>query len=104
MNDYDSLFSVTKWQTRLYWDADRPINHNPHELLRTQDLPPVYEENSNIYIFSKSSFRKAGEQRIGLKAQMFEINKIEAIDIDEEADFIMAERLYPSIAGSPKKP
>src|SRR3954451_23741650 len=39
---HDSLFSVTRLQTRL-WSADgQPINHDPHVLLRTQDLPPVY--------------------------------------------------------------
>ena len=49
---YDSLFSVTRRQTR-YWDSlTRPINHNPAILLRTQDLPPIFEENSCIYIFS----------------------------------------------------
>jgi CMP-N-acetylneuraminic acid synthetase len=97
LNTYDSLFSVTKLQTRLYWDANRPINHNPRELLRTQDLPPVYEENSNIYIFSASSFRNAGKQRIGLKAQLFEVDKLEAIDIDDEADFQVAEMHYTAV-------
>jgi CMP-N-acetylneuraminic acid synthetase len=85
------LFAVTQLQTRLYWDAARPINHNPRELLRSQDLPPVYEGNSNIYIFSSSSFRNAKEQRIGLKAQMLEVDKLEAVDIDEEGDFQVAE-------------
>ena len=90
----DSLFSVTKLQTRLYCKDGSPINHNPSELLRTQDLPPVYEENSNFYIFSKDSFRRAGNNRIGLNPQMFEVPKLEAIDIDEPEDFVLAETLY----------
>ena len=61
----DSLFSVTRLQTRLYDQDGRPINHDPAELLRTQDLPPVFEENSNIYIFSKDSFKSDGNKRIG---------------------------------------
>lgn len=93
-NEYDSIFSVTKVQTRLYKGSGEPCNHNPEELLRTQDLEPLYEENSNFYIFTKESFEKSGGRRIGLKPFMFEIDKIEAIDIDEPQDFVIAEALY----------
>lgn len=94
LNSYDSLFSVTKLQTRLYDKKAKPINHNPNELLRTQDLEPLYEENSNFYIFSKESFQNSGQKRIGLKPQIFEVNKLEAIDIDEPEDFKLAELLH----------
>ncbi len=89
----DSLFSVTKLQTRLYWKDGKPVNHNPDELIRTQDLPPLFEENSNIFIFTKESFVNAGNKRIGVNPTMFEIDKIEAIDIDEPQDFILAETI-----------
>jgi CMP-N-acetylneuraminic acid synthetase len=94
LDRFDSLFSVTRMQTRFYWSDGKPVNHNPQELLRTQDLPPIFEENSNFYIFSKGSFRNAGNNRIGLNSQMFEIDKLEAIDIDDAADFALAETLY----------
>ena len=94
LDRYDSLFSVTRLQTRLYDGNGKAINHNPNELIRTQDLEPLYEENSNFYIFSKESFQKMGDKRIGLKPQMFELNKLEAIDIDEPEDFELAEILY----------
>ncbi len=94
INDYDSLFSVTKLQTRLYWETGKPLNHNPTELLRTQDLPPIYEENSNIYLFSRDSFRKAENKRIGLKPKMFTMQALEAIDIDTEETFVLAEAVY----------
>lgn len=93
MDKYDSLFSVTRKQSRFYDKNGTPINHNPNELLRTQDLPQVYEENSCLYIFSKTSFKKAGNKRIGLKPYMFEIDKLEAVDIDDAEDFIIAEAL-----------
>jgi N-acylneuraminate cytidylyltransferase len=96
LEKFDSLFGVTKVQTRFYDKDANPINHNPEELLRTQDLEPLYEENSNFYIFSKKSFEKAGKKRIGLKPQIFEVNKLEAVDIDEPEDFILAELLYKS--------
>ena len=93
-SEYDSIFSVTKIQTRLYDEAGLPVNHNPEELLRTQDLPPLYEENSNFFIFTKKSFELNGNKRIGKKPYMFEIDKIEAVDIDEPQDFVIAEAIY----------
>lgn len=53
LDKYDSVFSVTRWQTRLYWEDVSPINHDPKELIRTQDLTPVYEENSNFFFVYK---------------------------------------------------
>ncbi len=94
LDTYDSLFGVTKVQTRFYDKDANPVNHNPEELLRTQDLEPLYEENSNFYLFSKDSFEKAGKKRIGLKPQIFEVNKLEAVDIDEPEDFKLAELLH----------
>lgn len=94
LGKFDSVFSVTRWQTRMFWEDGKPVNHSPDELLRTQDLPPLFEENSNFYIFSRSSFAKSGNKRIGLASKMFEVNRLEAIDIDEPEDFKMAETLY----------
>ena len=92
--EYDSLFGVTKVQTRFYDKDAKPVNHNPQELLRTQDLEPLYEENSNFYLFSKEAFENADKKRIGLKPQVFEVNKLEAVDIDEPEDFVLAELLH----------
>ena len=82
----DSLFSVTRLQTRLYDQHGKAINHNPRELIQTQDLPPVYEENSCIYIFTRENLI-AKRHRISDHPLMFEIDADEAWDIDEELDF-----------------
>jgi CMP-N-acetylneuraminic acid synthetase len=89
---YDSLFSVTRWQTRLYDQLGRAINHNPAVLLQTQDLPPVFEENSCIYIFTRDNLI-ARRHRIGERPWLFEIPATEAWDIDEESDFQITEFL-----------
>lgn len=89
---YDSLFSVTRWQTRLYDFQGQAINHDPSELIQTQDLPPVYEENSCIYLFARENLLKR-RHRIGDRPLMYEIPRLEAVDIDEEADFQIAEIL-----------
>ncbi len=89
---HDSLFGVTRWQTRLWDAAGQPINHDPQRLLRTQDLPPVYEENSCLYLFDREGLLARGN-RLGRNPLLFEIPRLEAVDIDEEDDFRLAECL-----------
>lgn len=88
----DSLFSVTRLQTRLYDKDGHAINHNPRELIQTQDLPPVYEENSCLYIFTRENLIEK-QHRISDHPMMFEIDADEAWDIDEELDFAIADFL-----------
>ena len=89
---HDSLFSVTRLQTRLYDHYGQALNHDPNILLQTQDLPPVYEENSCLYIFTRAKLSQR-RNRLGDQPLMFEINADEAWDIDEELDFAVAEFL-----------
>lgn len=89
----DSLFSVTGVQTRFYREDGSPVNHNPDQLLPTQQLPVLYEENSNLYIFTRESFKNNHNRRIGMRPYMFEIDKLEAVDIDNKNDFLLAEAL-----------
>lgn len=91
-SECDSLFSVTPLQTRLWDELVRPINHNPALLLRTQDLPPVYEENSCIYLFTREGLRES-QNRIGKRPLMWPIPAEEAVDIDDEMDFRIAEMM-----------
>ena len=90
---YDSLFSVTRLQTRLWDSLSRAVNHNPNILLRTQDLPPIYEENSCLYLFSEEIIKRK-HNRIGDRPYMLEIPAEEAQDIDVELDFRIAEFLF----------
>jgi CMP-N-acetylneuraminic acid synthetase len=90
---YDSLFSVTKVQTRFWDSLARAINHNPNILIRTQDLPPFYEENSCVYIFERNTLIER-HNRIGNRPFLFEMDPYEAVDIDEEIDFRVAEEVF----------
>jgi CMP-N-acetylneuraminic acid synthetase len=89
---WDSMFSVTRLQTRLWDQLTRPINHNPAILLQTQDLPPVYEENSCLYLFTRQNLL-ARRNRLGERPLMFEVPAEEAWDIDEELDFAVTDFL-----------
>ena len=90
--DHDSLFSVNAYQSRFYTHDGKPVNHDPDELLRTQDLHPVYEENSCLYVFTGESFAASGA-RIGARPRLFPTPRIESIDIDDEFAFRLAELL-----------
>ena len=85
----DSLFTVDKIQSRFYKENCTPVNHDPDNLLRTQDLEPWFEENSNLYIFTKEAFDKTNA-RIGKSPMMFETPKFESIDIDTKDDWDFA--------------
>lgn len=91
-----SLFTVTRIQARLYDKNMHAINHNPTELLPTQDLDPIYVENSNLYLFERNAFFE-NEARITSQAMMWETDPYESVDIDEEKDFRMAEALHHGI-------
>lgn len=82
----DSLFTVNKIQTRFYNQNGHPINHDPDNLIPTQDLEPLYEENSNLYIFTTDSFNKTNA-RIGMRPSMFVMPANESLDIDTQKDW-----------------
>lgn len=99
----DSLFTVNRHQTRFYTPEAQAINHDPANLLRTQDLPPYMEENSVGYLFSAQSFERTGA-RIGDQPILFETPKLESVDIDEPSDWFMAESLLLRLAAGEALP
>ncbi|QTE85284.1 acylneuraminate cytidylyltransferase family protein [Shewanella algae] len=82
----DSLFTVNRIQTRFYTEECKPINHDPDNLIPTQDLEPWYEENSNLYLFNRDSFSKTNA-RIGAKPSMMVSPLMECSDIDTPDDW-----------------
>ncbi|MNX34283.1 CMP-N,N'-diacetyllegionaminic acid synthase [compost metagenome] len=88
----DSLFTVNRIQTRFYREDGSAVNHDPDNLIRTQDLEPWYEENSNLYLFTADSFAST-RARIGRKPMMVETPKLESVDIDNPEDWTLAEAL-----------
>lgn len=94
----DSLFTVNRIQTRLYGADGRPINHDPAKLLRTQDLEPWFEENSNLYLFTRESFCRT-QARIGARPLMFPTPRLESVDVDDREGWALAEAIARSTAG-----
>jgi len=88
----DSVFTVNKFQTRFYRADSSAINHDPNNLIRTQDLEPWFEENSNLYAFSADSFASTNA-RIGTRPLMYEMGRTESVDIDDQESWYMAEAM-----------
>jgi len=86
----DSLFTVNKVQERFYDSNVIAVNHDPENLIRTQDLNPWYQENSNLYLFTRESFRLT-DARIGLRPMMLETEPYESTDIDTPDDWDLGE-------------
>lgn len=90
---HDSLFSVTPHHKRFYDSNIEPLNHDPYDLDRTQDVEPLYEDNANIYIYTEETLELTGH-RVGKNPAVYEIGEIESIDIDLPDDFAMAEYFH----------
>lgn len=99
----DSLFTVNRLQTRFYTPDGDPINHDPDNLIRTQDLDPYLEENSVGYFFTASSFATTNA-RIGKKPILYTTPRLESVDIDEPSDWFIAESLLRRVAAGEALP
>ena len=89
--EYDSAFCAIKLQDYLWQDGE-PLNFDASNLPRTQDLKPIYQETSGVYVFTKEVFEKY-KRRIGKKPFIKEVSFKEAVDIDNPEDFDLAEAL-----------
>lgn len=96
-SDHDSLFTVNRHQARFYTPDGYPINHDPANLMRTQDLSPYFEENSVFYLFTADSFASTGA-RIGKTPLLYETPLLESVDIDEPSEWFLAEALLKRVA------
>lgn len=86
--NYDSAMSVARIQTFCWFD-NKPINYNLTNVIRTQDIEPIFYETSAFYIFNKNIMEKYN-RRIGFNPYLVETDRIESIDIDEKQDYDLA--------------
>ena len=97
LNEYatnkKAIFSVNALQSRFYNSKLEAINHNPDELIPTQDLDIIYEENSNFYIFSKDQFIENNNKRLSSESTPFVTSTYESIDIDNQEDLEIVKKI-----------
>ena len=93
--EYDSALAVQKIQEFL-WSNGSPLNYNLDNIPRTQDLPELFAETSGFYIFDKNHILNYN-RRIGFNPYLKIVNKIEAVDVDDEDDFNIANSIFNSL-------
>lgn len=86
--EYDSAFSAVALQDYM-WMNGKPFNYDMKNIVRTQDLDPIYMETGAFFIFRKEVFTELG-QRIGNNPYIYEIDQFEAVDVDTAEDFEFA--------------
>lgn len=86
--NYDSAFSAVALQD-YFWSGNQPLNFDPSNIIRTQDLEPLLMETGAFYIFTKDVFTKL-HRRVGNNPYIQIIDQFEAVDIDTKEDFEFA--------------
>lgn len=64
-----------------------------HRDARSQDLPPLYHDAGQFYLFRTAPFMESG-QLLGGRMRAMELSETEVQDIDTETDWAMAELKY----------
>jgi CMP-N,N'-diacetyllegionaminic acid synthase len=91
-NGYDSLNSVTPIKDFLWLDG-KPLNYDPNNFPRSQDLPNIVALNFAVTIIKRESLLNLGNV-VGNKPFFIELDDFESLDIDDPKDFDLAEALY----------
>jgi len=89
---YDSALTIREVQ-EFMWKDSRPFNFDRHQIPRTQDLDKIGIETCGLYIYKKELILGEGV-RTGIKPYLLPVSQVEAIDINTEEDFEMADAVY----------
>ena len=91
----DSLNSVSV-EKKFLWKDMNPINYDINVTPKSQDLPNIVSLNFAITIIHKQAMIKR-KNVIGYRPSFFELDKVEALDIDDLVDFKVAELMYQEL-------
>lgn len=98
LRNYDSVNTVNYVKEFLWLDG-KAINYNPDNKPRSQDLPDIMSINHAVNVIDKNLMIERRDI-FGYKPYLKVIDKVEAIDIDDELDFEFAEFLYKKLRGN----
>lgn len=88
----DSLLTCVRTK-RFFWDKDaNPINYDFKNRPRRQDFDGLFMENGAFYINTVFNIKK-DKNRLSGKIAIHEMEEFTAVEIDEEDDWIIAEKL-----------
>jgi N-acylneuraminate cytidylyltransferase len=96
LKKYDSVAAVTKYYNFAWLKNKKnkliPINFNPKEVNKTQNLNPIVMSNGAFFIFKKKTFIKYNN-RIGKNPFYYELNFPESVEIDDKEDLYLARNI-----------
>lgn len=90
--DFDSVNSVHAIKEFMWLDG-KPVNYDPKNQPRSQDLPNIHAINFAVSLISRENMIKL-RNVVGMKPFLYEVSQTEAVDIDNQIDFDIAEILY----------
>lgn len=91
-NDYDSIVTINYLKDFL-WLNNSPLNYDPSNCPRSQDLKSVFRLNFGACLLSKETMIK-NQYVVGNKPYWYELENLESIDVDVPFDFSIAELVY----------
>lgn len=94
-NEYDSALAVRKLQ-EFIWKDGQPLNYDPKRIPRTQDLEPYYTETCGMYVYTRELIVNE-KRRIGHRPCLIEVSEIEACDINNPNDFVIADAIASTL-------
>lgn len=90
--NFDSVVSALLLKEYIF-DEEKPINFSVENHVPSQKLPDWHIITNGFFIAKAKDMAK-WKFVYGKHPKLYEISKLEAIDIDDKFDFIMAEQIY----------
>ena len=91
-SQYDTL-NTAHLIKEFMWLNNKPINYELDNMPKSQNLPNIYALNFALNIFDRQ-YAIDNSSIVGKHPLLFELDSIEATDIDNEIDFEFAEFMY----------
>tara|TARA_Y200000002_G_C22662903_1_gene656624 strand:+ start:433 stop:1590 length:1158 start_codon:yes stop_codon:yes gene_type:complete len=99
----DSILTCVR-SKRFFWNSDcSPLNYDYKNRPRRQDFDGTLMENGAFYINNIANLKK-NKNRLSGKVAIYEMEEFTAVEIDEEEDWAIAEKLmYKHVLSKVKK-
>ena len=87
---HDSAMAVAPLR-EFVWHEGRPL-YDTTRIPRTQDLRALYTETTGLYVYTRELIGQG--RRIGDNPRLLEVDPVEATDINEPIDFLVAQQIF----------
>lgn len=92
-SNYDSVVSSLLLKEYVFDETNKPINFSVEQHVSSQNLPNWHLIVNGFFIAKAKDMAK-WKFVYGKKPYLIELSKLEAIDIDDNQDFVLAQQIY----------